>query len=324
MEFAAVAGQPELKAIPNGLSGYEAVVRDVYFPMKFAQESRGGAFEARAESCQIGSIQMSRVYATGGYGGGYRADGSERSGGYVLNLCEEGGVFFEGRRNCVTKPGDLLLLSTSQAFDVWQQDPAQALAIHVPGSLLSMQCGNLDDLAFMTVGSSEGSAAILREMMICCWRQRASIQTSATNELVNALLSLIGATFRPSAQTTSFTSLSMQMHFLRIRSHILANLASEDLSSDSIAEAVGLSKSYLFAIMNAANTTLGHFILDQRLERARQLLEFPTHKSRSISEIAFSVGFQELSHFSKRFSTRFGKSPKAFRADVSAGAAGRA
>jgi AraC family transcriptional activator of tynA and feaB len=324
MEIAAAAGQPELKSIPNGLSGYEAVVRDVYFPMKFAQESRGAAFESRAESCRIGSIAMSRLFSTGGYGGGYHGDGSQQGGGYVLNLCEQGGVFFEGRRNCVTKPGDLLLISTSRAFDVWQEDPAQALAIHVPGSLLSMQCGNLDDLAFMTVSSSDGPAAILREMMICCWSQRTSIQTSATNELVNALLNLIGATFRPSVQTASFTSLSMQMHFLRIRSHILANLANEDLSSDSVAGSVGLSKSYLFAIMNAANTTLGHFIMDQRLERARQLLEFPTHRSRSISEIAFSVGFQELSHFSKRFSARYGKSPKAFRAEITAGGTGKA
>jgi AraC family transcriptional regulator, positive regulator of tynA and feaB len=309
-----IAAERELTSIPNGLVGYESVVRHAYFPMKLSLERGGGDFESKAESCEIGSTVVSRIYASGRYYGGVLAG---TGSGYVLNLCEEGGCFFEGRRNCATKKGDLVLLSAAQAFDVWQQDAAQSLAMHVPSALLALQCGNVDDLAFVTVTSAEGPAAILREMMLCCWQQRAHIQPSSTHELVNALVNLIAATFRPSAQEISFTSLSMQMHFLRIRGHVLAHLSDEDLSADSIAAALGLSKSYLFAIVKSANTTLGHFILDQRLQRARQLLEFPTSRTRSISEIAFSVGFQDLSHFSKRFSARFGKSPKAFRAEIS-------
>lgn len=311
-----------MQAVPNGLVGYETVVRHAYFPMKFSLERGGGGFESKAESCQIGAAVLSRLYASGRYYGGVREEGRSGSG-YVLNLCEEGGCFFEGRRNCVTKKGDLVLLSAAQAFDVWQQHAGQSLALHVPGSLLAMQCGNVDDLAFIPVTSSEGPAAILREMMLCCWQQRASIQPATTHELVNALLNLIGATFRPSAQANSVTSLSMQMHFLRIRGYVLDHLSDEDLAPESIAAALGLSKSYLFAIVKAANTTLGRFILDQRLERARQLLEFPTSRSRSISEIAFSVGFQDLSHFSKRFSARFGKCPKALRAEVAGATASR-
>jgi AraC family transcriptional activator of tynA and feaB len=318
MQAAASAGERELRAVPNGLAGYETVVRHAYFPMKFSLERGGGDFESKAESCRIGSAVISRLYSSGRYYGGVREDGRSAAGsGYVLNLCEQGGCFFEGRRNCVTKKGDLVLLSAAHAYDVWQQDAGQSLAMHVPGSLLAMQCGNVDDLAFIPVTSSEGPAAILREMMLCCWQQRANIQPSTTHELVNALLNLIGATFRPSAQDVSITSLSMQMHFLRIRGYVLEHLSDENLAPESIAAALGLSKSYLFAIVKAANTTLGRFILDQRLERARQLLEFPTSRSRSISEIAFSVGFQDLSHFSKRFSARFGKCPKAMRAELS-------
>jgi transcriptional regulator GlxA family with amidase domain len=36
----------------------------------------------------------------------------------------------------------------------------------------------------------------------------------------------------------------------------------------------------------------------------------------SISEIAFSVGFHELPHFSRCFSKRYGESPRAFRTGV--------
>jgi AraC-like DNA-binding protein len=43
------------------------------------------------------------------------------------------------------------------------------------------------------------------------------------------------------------------------------------------------------------------------------MLGDPALKTRTISEIAFSIGFQELSHFSRRFTQRFGRSPRAYR-----------
>ena len=71
-------------------------------------------------------------------------------------------------------------------------------------------------------------------------------------------------------------------------------------------------------VMNAADTTLGRFVIDQRLQRAGQILSDPGTRCRTISEIAFSLGFQELSHFSRRFTTKFGRSPRAYRASAHA------
>lgn len=45
----------------------------------------------------------------------------------------------------------------------------------------------------------------------------------------------------------------------------------------------------------------------------RKLPEFPVNRRRSIAEIAVSAGFRGASHFTHRFSERYGKSPKAFR-----------
>jgi len=111
------------------------------------------------------------------------------------------------------------------------------------------------------------------------------------------------------------------MHFLRVRDLIAENLQNPKLSVDLVSERLSISKSYLFSIMNMANTTLGRYILERRLDRSRELLADPALKGWSISEIALRTGFQELSHFSRRFSERFGRSPRAFRAAANDAAA---
>ena len=58
---------------------------------------------------------------------------------------------------------------------------------------------------------------------------------------------------------------------------------------------------------------MGRFILEQRLERSRAMLCDPAMNPRTISEIAFAIGFKDLSDFSRRFTERFGQSPRAYR-----------
>ena len=102
------------------------------------------------------------------------------------------------------------------------------------------------------------------------------------------------------------------------RSERLRVVALDVTRPESIAAALGISRSYLFMVMNAADTTLGRFVLEQRLQRASQMLGDPGVQCRTISEIAFSLGFQDLSHFSRRFTARFGRSPRAYRAGAQA------
>jgi transcriptional regulator GlxA family with amidase domain len=47
-----------------------------------------------------------------------------------------------------------------------------------------------------------------------------------------------------------------------------------------------------------------------RLNKAKELL---TASEMSITQIAFAVGFKNLSHFSREFALQFGKSPKEIR-----------
>jgi AraC family transcriptional regulator len=55
---------------------------------------------------------------------------------------------------------------------------------------------------------------------------------------------------------------------------------------------------------------LGHLILEQRLLKAAQLLE---NSNMSVKEIAYAVGYEHTSSFTRAFERRFGQAPRSYR-----------
>ena len=73
------------------------------------------------------------------------------------------------------------------------------------------------------------------------------------------------------------------------------------LSIDQIADALHCGKRNLHKVFSHDGTTISDFIWRLRLERCRDDLAAPTCAWKSITEIAFSWGFNSSTHFSKAF-----------------------
>lgn len=84
------------------------------------------------------------------------------------------------------------------------------------------------------------------------------------------------------------------------------NIADSELDIENFALKVGVSRMQLYRKLHAlTNMTVKEFIRHIRLKRAIQLLE---QQKLNISEIAYSVGFKDLSHFRKCFKREYGMS----------------
>lgn len=84
------------------------------------------------------------------------------------------------------------------------------------------------------------------------------------------------------------------------------NISNSDLDIEHFATEVGVSRMQLYRKFNAlTNMTVKEFIRSIRLKRAAQLLQ---EKKMSITEIAYAVGFKDLSHFRKCFRSEYGMS----------------
>jgi AraC-like DNA-binding protein len=85
----------------------------------------------------------------------------------------------------------------------------------------------------------------------------------------------------------------------------------EDVSLTATAKHVGLSTFYLCKqFRTATGVSFTHYVSRVRVEQAKQLLLNLHHR---VSEIAFAVGCQSLSHFNRIFKSITGYSPTEFR-----------
>ena len=72
-------------------------------------------------------------------------------------------------------------------------------------------------------------------------------------------------------------------------------------------------------LFESEGTSFTDFIREERLQRARSKLLSSRFDHLRISEIAYEVGFNDLSYFNRAFRRRFGQSPGQLRAGRLAG-----
>jgi AraC family transcriptional activator of tynA and feaB len=92
------------------------------------------------------------------------------------------------------------------------------------------------------------------------------------------------------------------------------NLHDPALSPDFVAAQFGISTRTLHLRFEKLEQTFGRWLLDARLDASSDALRNPRQHACSISKIAYTCGFNDLSHFNKSFRTRFGVSPSEWRA----------
>jgi signal transduction histidine kinase/DNA-binding response OmpR family regulator len=105
-----------------------------------------------------------------------------------------------------------------------------------------------------------------------------------------------------------------------VRRTIEAHLDDESFDVETLALSLGYSRASLYRRLEGLiEDSPAEIILTVRLERAAKLLRAA---DRTVSEVAYGVGFKSVSHFSRRFKRRFGVSPSEFRSPYAKSSAG--
>ncbi|HEY4789633.1 MAG TPA: helix-turn-helix transcriptional regulator, partial [Bacteroidales bacterium] len=104
---------------------------------------------------------------------------------------------------------------------------------------------------------------------------------------------------------TNVTITSPDERFLQKAIEVVEkNIADPELDIDKFATEISISRMQLYRKLAAlTDMTVKEFIRDIRLKRAAQLL---IQKKMTVSEVAYAVGFRDLSHFRKCFRQQFG------------------
>ncbi|MEU9268441.1 AraC family transcriptional regulator [Streptomyces sp. NPDC048251] len=131
----------------------------------------------------------------------------------------------------------------------------------------------------------------------------------ATTELVRALLTSAAHDPRdPRTREALNDTLTT-----RIIAYVRGHLTDPGLTPDRIARAHAISRRQLYTLLSRAGLSLEQWIIHERLEAARRLLRSPHHAHLPVSALAMRCGFTSPSHFSRRFRTAYGVTPREWR-----------
>jgi AraC-like DNA-binding protein len=130
------------------------------------------------------------------------------------------------------------------------------------------------------------------------------------------LLDLVAAALGPTAEAAELVA-KRGVKAARVRA-ILAEIgrrcSDPDFNLDSVARTLGLSRRYVQQLLEETGKSFTEHLVERRLERAFAMLSDHRCLHLAIINIAFAVGFSDVSHFNRMFRRRFGETPSGVRA----------
>lgn len=223
------------------------------------------------------------------------------------------GARFCGSREFVMRRDSLMLYEASEAYQLDFDGASESLVLAIPKPELQKRVANLPVHLEEAFEYDSQKVTMLAQMMRGVLEMPVQARQSVTDSIAEAVLSMLVATLfdceAAGSRTPTYGTAAMLQ---RIKAYVNANIADPDLSPVVVADAVGITVSYLHKIFMLNNTTLMQAILAERLERCRKDIA-KLDRAGGLSQVAYAWGFNDASHFSRSFRKRFGVSPREYR-----------
>jgi AraC-like DNA-binding protein len=277
-----------------------------------AQALGADEFRGEIEEVQIGEVRLCRIYA--GAHRIERATSRSAQGGLVHLLFPLQGRFFieQNGRRATLAPGDWGLYDTGRPFACGNDAPVRLLVVMVPRALVFGRDISAYRCTAERLSAGQGAGMVVRSYLTSLFDALPSLSPASETDLASTAVQLARLLVSEALRQRSVMSIRDMLR-ARIEIFVARNLRDPDLTVDMVAAAHDCTKRYVHKIFSGEDT-LSQYILNARLDRCWDDLRNPELAQMSITEVAFSWGFNSSAHFSRVFRRRFGISPSACRA----------
>lgn len=276
-----------------------------------------GAMQGQIEFSALGSMRLTHVLSNAP---AVRRTPSliesDPNVAYLVQLQRRGhAIVLQDGRQARLAPGDFVLYDTGKPYELLFPEPAhEVVVIGIARSELEPHVMNLGDLTATTVPGSSAAGNLLLMMIDTLMRDIDRLHPSSALGISEGITSIVAAGLRslPGANLRQSSALGTY-HITRVKAYVMENLRNPALSIASIANAMKLSPDHLSRLFRSEPVPLSRLIWKERLDACRRDLADPRLATRSITDIAFSWGFNDAAHFSRSFKEQFGFSPRDWR-----------
>ncbi|GFE64936.1 helix-turn-helix domain-containing protein [Litoreibacter roseus] len=202
-------------------------------------------------------------------------------------------------------PMDISIVDTRAPFAIRHDSPFQLASIALPSDWVA---------ADLVCHHALSRSAAGRELSSIIWSLAQAFLT-ASPENDQFRVSLVGQIQHSLALLSQIEKTEAAPHTAveMLQSYVRRHLDHPELRAAQLAAHFGVSVRRVHQLFEPTGHTVSEFINDTRLSRAAELLVDPDAVHRSISDVAWKVGYGDPSYFTRRFRRRFGCSPRAYR-----------
>ncbi|QZP07027.1 helix-turn-helix domain-containing protein [Caenibius sp. WL] len=209
------------------------------------------------------------------------------------------------------RPGDICILDLTQVL-LGQVAAGGMFSTLIPRRALAKACGHAN-LHGLTLKAHLPMTKLLATYLGGLSDISDQLADDEAAAVEDALVTILAAAVRGEQPNTvrDLPPLSVALH-QRVLDFIDSNINNPDLSPDFILRHFNVSRAHLYRAF-AGDGGISSVIRDRRLDAAFLELTQTDVIDRSISEIAFTLGFTNATHFLRCFRTRFGLTPSEAR-----------
>jgi AraC-like DNA-binding protein len=219
------------------------------------------------------------------------------------------GMASQGERDLVLRPGDLIVLDGNRPFRWTLPDDFCHLVFQLPRKAFWPRLGEPERFRAIRIDGSAGMGGLLSPVLQKLPEHLAEIPDPARARIGNNVLDLIATAILAQGEGVP---LPPETALARVKLWINSHWGG-DLSAERIAATCRLSVRHINRLFAREGTSLMHYVWERRLACCRRDLIDPAMRPRPISDIAFSAGFKELSHFNRAYRERYGCTPSEAR-----------
>ena len=202
---------------------------------------------------------------------------------------------FEGR-TLIAKTDTILFFNKNEPFSAVQREVGESIAIHFTAT------EDIDIPSFVIAARGPSMKKSFERLYEICMRFDSADRhriMAMTYELLYCVHTLRNETYRPKDDK-----------LLRVTNYIREHFK-EPISNNTLAAIYGVSTRRLTDLFGSVyGMPPAAYILDYRLNIAKQLLEYSTL---SVCDIAAETGFSDITYFSRAFKSKVGVTPSKYR-----------
>jgi AraC family transcriptional activator of tynA and feaB len=216
-------------------------------------------------------------------------------------------------RQAELQPGDLCLLDLGRPGSFVQSRDFQCLVIRVPRGDCEARLGPLRRWTGRPVKGHSGSGVLVSTFAKLLPDQISFLSSDSQAQVKHQLLELMAMALRDAEGDTRVHSSTRIASLLRLKAVVDANLSNRSATCEDLASAAGISVRYANQLLDAEQTSLQRLLFTRRIEKCQAALADPAQAHRQISDIAYTWGFGDASHFGRMFKAIVGMTPREYK-----------